>query len=380
MDDATIDTVTCYVLKGPPGTDAPSPDGDTFPGTDYTLNDAGIVYPEQLEYLLVKIDLSNGVVGWGEVQAPVAASVPATIIESLAGPMLLGEDPRDVALLWDRLYASMNVRGHYQGFMVDAMAGLDIACWDAAGTCRDQSVASLLGGRRRDRLAAYVTGGSVDHLDRGFEGIKISVHHQDDLPLDDAMLAVEDPSRIKVEHHWHFETVHEALAVDRQLESLGVGFVEAPLPPENIAGYRELTRRLDVPVAMGESLRTRPSFRWRTERDGLAIGQPDINRTGITEGYRIAEHLDDAGLAIAPHVSASIGPGIAATWQLASVAPNQLVQEYHVGMAERSDSVLTDPLAVEDGTLVVPEGPGLGVTIDEEAVADAAVERVSISR
>jgi galactonate dehydratase len=274
----------------------------------------------------------------------------------------------------------MNVRGHYQGFMIDAMAGIDIACWDLSGRLQNEPVSGLLGGRRRDKLSAYVTNGTVEHLDRGFAGIKVPIHSRSELPLSEELREVSDPARIKIEHHWSFDYVHEALAVARHLESIGVGFIEAPLCPERISETRELQRRLDIPVAMGEELRTRHEFRWRTDKDTFSIGQPDINRTGLTEGRRISSHLDSCGIPVAPHLSASIGPGILATLHLASTLPNFHLQEFHPVMVERSERVLQQSVPITDGKLIVPSSPGLGIPVKEDAIRDTAVDRIELSR
>jgi L-alanine-DL-glutamate epimerase-like enolase superfamily enzyme len=157
--------------------------------------------------------------------------------------------------------------------------------------------------------------------------------------------------------------------VNRRLEELGLGFVEAPLPPEDIDGAARVAAALDVPVALGESLRTTHDFKIRLDREAFDIGQPDINRTGITEGRRIADLLDEHGRPTAPHVGGSLGVAMAATWQLSAAISNFEIQEHQHARFEASNGFLDPELSIEDGDLVVPEGPGLGVDVDEDALA-----------
>lgn len=383
MSTETIASVSYYVLKlGKNRDDSRASDSgyDTLPGTDYYLQEAGLVYSEYAEHLLIEVTTDGGRVGWGEVQAPVAPEVAASVVETLVGPMVLGRDPRNVATLRDRMYRSMNVRGHFAGFMLDAIAGLDIALWDLKGKILGEPVSTLLGGRERETLRAYVTGGDPDHLDEGFAGIKTSVYGRADLPLDDDLRAVEDHSRILVEHHWRFDSAHEALLVDRDLEAFGVGFVECPLQPEDVDGSARLADALDVPVALGESLRTTHDFRLRLDRDSFDVGQPDVNRTGLTEGRRIADLLCEHGRPVAPHLSASLGPGVAATWHLSAAVRNFDVQEHNERVVPNADRYLDDGLEVDAGRPVVPDGDGLGIEVDEAAIEPDVVQSGTVRR
>jgi L-alanine-DL-glutamate epimerase-like enolase superfamily enzyme len=355
---------------------------NVFPGTTYYLSDPGYVYSTRFEQAMVKVETASGRHGWGEVQAPVVPEVAATLIERLLGPMLLGRDPRDVESVWETMYESMNVRGHFLGFMIDAMAGIDIALWDLKGKLLGESIATLLGGRRRETLSAYVTGPgdrANEFLDAGFEGVKKGfvrdVEDVLELGLD---FGEHDPDSVYVDHHWTFDSAAEAVRLGRELEDLGVGFVEAPLPPEDIDGAARVCDSLDIPVALGESLRTTHDFDVRLERDALDIAQPDINRTGLTEGKRIATLADTRGRPVAPHIGGSLGIAMAATWHLSSAIPNFLVQEHQHERFEASNEFLTPGLDVHDGELVVPGGPGLGIDVDESALATHVTDTYSV--
>jgi len=374
----TITSVESFVVKiGDRETDHPY-----YGETDYYPTDI-CVYSSKFEQTLVKVTTESGLEGWGEVQAPVAPEVAATLIETLLGPMLLGEDPIDVERLWDRMYESMNVRGHYQGFMIDAMAGLDIALWDLKGKILDAPVSSLIGSRRRDELAAYVTGpgeNANEYLAEGFNAVKIG-HVTDIADLDAIRDAVSGhpPASLLVDHHWSMDTAHDAIRLGRQLEDIGVGFVEAPLPPEDIDGAARVTEALDVPVALGESLRTTHDFKLRLQRDAFDIAQPDINRTGLTEGMRIAELVDSYGRPVAPHIGGSLSIAMVATWHLSSAISNFMVQEHQPDRFAVSNDYLRSGIDIQDGRLPVPEGAGLGIEIDETALDPHIVEKRIVS-
>lgn len=370
-----IESIECHVIKI-----GDRDDGQTYyPGTDYYPTDV-CVYSSKFEQTLVKVNTTSGLVGWGEVQAPVVPEVSMKLIEKLLGPMVLGEDPRDVEEIWDRMYESMNVRGHYQGFMIDAMAGLDIALWDLKGKILGEPVSALLGGRRRAELEAYVTCKPEDsqgYLDEGFHGVKIG-YVTDFKDLDQIDLSGCDPSSLMIDHHWSMGSAHEAIRLGRKLEEIGVGFVEAPLPPEDINGAARVTDALDVPVALGESLRTTHDFQVRVERDSFDIAQPDINRTGLTEGMRIANLMDAHGRPVAPHIGGSLTIAMVATWHLSSAVSNFLIQEHQPGRFTASNEYLESPIEIQKGQLPVPEDPGLGIEIIESRLQPHIQESIVI--
>ena len=116
------------------------------------------VYSQSIETVLVRVETDEGVVGWGESQAPVAPEITATVVNSLLGPLLIGADALAPEALWDRMYAAMRVRGHTGSFLVDAIAGIDTAVWDICGKVVGQPVYRLLGGPVRKELRCYISG------------------------------------------------------------------------------------------------------------------------------------------------------------------------------------------------------------------------------
>ena len=116
------------------------------------------VYSRTIDTVIVRIETDTGHVGWGECKAPVAPQATAKIVELLLTDILIGADPRDVLVLWERMYAGMRVRGHRAGFYVEAIAGVDIALWDLAGQAAGVPISTLLGGKMRESVRVYASG------------------------------------------------------------------------------------------------------------------------------------------------------------------------------------------------------------------------------
>ncbi len=127
----------------------------TLPGTNYYFEaEWKEIYSDRSESLLVRIDTDEGVHGWGECQSPIVPDVAKTIIDRLLAPVLMGRDPRQTNVLWDRMYTTLNGRGQTAGFMLDAISGIDIALWDIKGKIAEEPISSLLGGPSRRAFPA----------------------------------------------------------------------------------------------------------------------------------------------------------------------------------------------------------------------------------
>jgi L-alanine-DL-glutamate epimerase-like enolase superfamily enzyme len=361
-----------YLFGRPPGTR-----GDYFlrPGfpTVYSVNN---------EALLVRVETDAGLVGWGEALAPVAAEAVALIVARLLRPLVVGADPADVGPLWDRMYGAMRVRGHLTGLYMDAVAAVDIALWDLFGQIAGQSVSRLLGGRFRERLRVYHSGvagrtpeeraaGAVALAAQGFTGVKLHLGHgvaEDVASVAAIRDAVGPGLAIMLDGHWSY-SVKEALAIGQRLERHDVLFFEAPIAPEDTAGHAALASALAVPIAIGEGERTRWQFLSLLQARAMDIAQPDIGRTGLTEGRRIATLAEAFNVPVAPHVSTGLGIRFAATLHYAAALSSFLILEHQGALLDAINASLTTPITVEASEIVVPDGPGLGVTLNEAAVA-----------
>lgn len=380
-----IDRIRAFVVKMPyhdrfgGQTKVPS----TFAGTDYYFEDDWReVYARRSQTVLVRIDTDDGLCGWGESQAPIVPEAAHTVIEQLLGPMLLGDDPRQVERLWDKMYRSMNGRGHSTGFMVDAMSGLDIALWDIKAKAAGEPLARLLGGPFRDRLPAYVSGIraptdearselAARHFADGYAGVKLYLGHGVEADVAQAKAVREGVgagARLMADVFWVY-SLETALRLGRELQALGVEWIESPLQPEDIGGHAALARALDINVAVGEPLRSRYEFAEWLGRDAVDIVQPDVARCGITEGRRIADLAAAYHRPVAFHLGVCLGVGMAATWHMAAAAPGFYIQEHQPPMLDLSNQFLTMPLRMDRDGLVVPMVPGHGAEVNLDALA-----------
>jgi galactonate dehydratase len=331
--------------------------------------------------VLLKVTTADGRHGWGEIQAPVVPEVPATLVEELLGPMLLGRDPLAIDRHRERMYRSMNVRGHQGSFMIDAIAGLDTALWDLAGKTLDAPASTLLGGRHRDRLPAYVSlpgfePGELaeqagEFVEAGFDAVKAFGGRGIEADVETVTTIRDrigpDPD-VLLDVFWSYE-VDEAIRLAEELRGHDVGFLEAPIAPEDVSGHARVTERSPLPVAVGEPIRTATEFRRWFEADALDVAQPDVVRNGLTGSRRIADLAATHGKPVAPHVGSCLGIGMAATWHLAAATADFAVQEHQPTCFAVTNEFLEPELRHEDGTLVVPDGPGLGVDVEEDALA-----------
>ncbi len=338
------------------------------------------IYARHHETMVVRITTSEGIVGYGEGQSPVSPRTSKTAVEDLCRPILMGQDPFDVEYLWQRMFAGMRERGHYTGFYIDALAGCDIALWDIIGQTTGKPVHKVLGGRYRDRIPLYAgVGGSspeaaaeqaAKSVSEGYAGLKIhsTLSRAEILEIVAAVRERVGPKvKLMVDLHTQY-SVPEATMLGRGLEELDVMWLESPTVPEDIPGQAALAAALDMSVAIGEWTRTRFELREVFERRACDITMPDIARTGLTEGKRIASLADTYNIPVTPHIGGGGILSIAATIQFSAAIPNFLIMEHSPGAYEMKGQITSRKPTVQDGAFVLDDTPGLGVTIDTEAL------------
>ncbi|MDR7544889.1 MAG: mandelate racemase/muconate lactonizing enzyme family protein [Armatimonadota bacterium] len=336
-------------------------------------------YSAHIETTLVRITTDEGIVGYGEAHAPIAPQVTATIINTLLAPLLLGENPLAIDRLWEKMYASMRIRGHHTGFMSEAMAGIDIALWDIAGKATGLPVHLLMGGDYHDRVRVYQSHLPVldtdemvalaqHHAQAGFFGIKISGGAGPEVDIRNVERIREGVGgeiALMLDAAGVYD-VPTAARIGRALERNDVLFFEDPLPCEDHHGYAELCRTLDVAVAMGETETTRYQFARRLAEGGVDVVLPDVCRAnGLTECRKIAMLADVYNARLCPHNSVCSAVHHAASLHLCAAIPNFLIYEFWSGYNPLLD-IVTVPISPTQGYLTVPTGPGLGIEIDED--------------
>lgn len=347
------------------------------------------LYSLDFQTCFVKLTTNTGLVGWGESQAPIAAEVTAALISNVLGHLVLGENPAQNEMLFSRMYHGQNVRGHVTGYYLDAIAAVDTALWDLKARAYDAPLFEVLGGPFRTELPAY---GSDLHGNTREERVANARRYTHELNLSGVKLylgrglthdieeaqairaAIGPDKELYADCLWKYD-LSSAIRLGRALDDLRAGFIEAPMQPEDRAGHAQLVRALDTPVAVGEPLRHVTQFLdWFQDR-GLDVAQPDILRTGITGGKKIIDLANTFNIPVALHFGMSLGIGVAATWHVAAAMDNFLVQERQVRQAEVIGDMVQPLLEMRNGMLQVPQGPGLGVTLDEAAIEPHVVER-----
>jgi D-arabinonate dehydratase/D-galactarolactone cycloisomerase len=348
------------------------------------------IYSKTIDTVLVKISTDTGLIGWGEAKAPVAPQVTRRIVELLLRGILIGADPRDTTLLWERMFAGMRVRGHRTGFYMEAMSGVDIALWDLAGQAAGVPLYQLMGGCFRNPVRIYASGLPALDAQAPDEAFRELADEAEQIRRDGHTALKMALGRGLAGDLRSVRTVRErvgpefiiyadpagvydrsqALRLGKELEELDVAWLEMPIFPEDVDGYVELARALTIPLAL-DSLTSRFEARDLIVRGGIHIVQPDVCRAGgITECKRIAEFADAFGLAFAPHISIGSAVHFVASAHLASAMPNTMTCEYWIGNNPLGNAILEQPLCVADGYMHTPAGPGLGIRI-QDGVADS---------
>lgn len=381
-----ISRIDCFPLKITTpqaylGGEVKASDSDYYYRPEYRC-----VYSRKMETCLVKITTDSGHVGWGEALAPVVPQVIAELITQLFAPLLTGQSPFASQVLNARMYDAMRDRGHITGYHIDALAAVDIALWDLKGQILNQPVYQLLGGAFREQIPCYVSGLPEPDLparcalalrwqQKGFNAIKLALGYgvQQDIENVRAIRNTLGPqASLFLDAHWNY-SVAQATELANALHPLGVGFLEAPLLPEDIAGHRELRAKSPLPIALGETERTRYQFRPFIEQRAMDIVQPDVGRTGITELMHIASLAQTWNLQVAPHLSVGLGPCIAASIHVAAALPNLFMLEYQPPVFELANQLLDTPLVCEAGHYTLPQGAGLGIAINEARVRESVM-------
>jgi len=364
--------------------------------SDFGLNDS-------FNTCLVEIDTDAGLTGLGEAKVGVGNlghyAALVTLIETELAPLLVGRDARDVSALWEMLYNG--TRAHYvaregrtfpivgrRGITLSAISGIDLALWDLLGKSLGQPVWRLLGGRVRDRIPAYASGGwapvggvgkqLTQYVERGHRAVKMRVGLQDK-SVDDSAARVREARQalgpdvgLMVDAHGTW-SVRDAQRFARKVADCDLAWLEEPVSPDNVAGQAEVRAATDIPIAAGESEQTRFAFRDLLDARAVDVLQPDpAIAGGLTETLRICALAASHGLTVAPHLWGG-AVLFASGLQLATAVPCVTTLEFSRGENPLLHDLLEEPFELRDGHVMASDRPGLGITLRREFVRSITV-------
>ncbi len=356
---------------------------------------------DQRNALLVEIVADSGMCGWGECYGP--AEVIQAAVTAFYAPRIIGLDPLATDALWETMWRS-SLDFARRGVMMAAMSGIDMALWDLKGKTMGMPVCDLMGGRRHGRVPAYATGmyfrdipetelldalvsEAVRYHDLGFRAMKIKVGKN--LSFDEKLIAAVRhalPETMLMADSNHAYDLPEAIRVGQALDECRYAWFEEPLSPEHPSLYRQLHEKIRVPLAAGECEQTRYGFRQLLEAGGVQIAQPDLAYCGgPSEAIKIRALASAFGINIVPHVWGTMLNLAAATHFLASTyhEPGRaedggLWLEYDRTPNPLRDELFGVSLQLNDGGVQVPDTPGLGVTVDTDALKRFLVKTTEI--
>ena len=336
--------------------------------------------------MVVEIETDVGLVGWGECYGP--AMINAAVVESLS-TLLIGQDPMRGEWIWREIYSRYRDHGQ-KGSIIQGLSGIDIALWDLKGKFLGQPIPRLMGGPLRSEVRAYATGlyrrdeGRPDlylaeeaagYASEGFNAVKLKVGFgvAEDARVTKAIRDAIGPTvGLLIDANHAYDAV-SAIQLGRKIEELDIGWFEEPVPPEDVAGHRQVREALTIPIASGECEFTRFGFRDLITTRAVDIVQPDTcSAGGLSECKKIADFAETYNLRYAPHVWGS-GIALAAALQLLAVIPSFTPQslnpvepmlEFDRTEHPIRQALLLAPIEHRNGIVQVPDGPGLGIEID----------------
>lgn len=345
------------------------------------------------EYLLVRIESDAGIEGVGFCLQDTSARPAKAVVDDLLAPMLIGEDPRNISKLWDKMYFQ-TVRAGRRGNVLVAISAIDIALWDHHAKLARMPLHKLLGSYR-DEVPCYASGGYYyegeeiysklekemqSYMDQGYKAVKIKVGKlsvkEEEKRVQLTRGIIGPDVKLMVDANQSYLDVNECLELCRRIEKYDIMFFEEPLPMDMIDGFNRLSRHTSIPLATGEVGATRWEFQELIRHGALAYLQPDATQCGgVSEFIKISTLAGAQGVTIAPHYFWDIHI------QLACASREVSFVEKFVGTdVTNFDHIIKNPYKLSpQGTLVAKKGYGLGIEWDEDAIRKYLMEEHVIS-
>ncbi len=360
-----------------------------------TAIETHVCHAYRANWVFVKVLTDSGLYGVGEATTETRELSVVTAIQELERH-IVGRNPHDIEAFWHDAYRDTYFRGG--PILMSALAGVEMALWDIKGKDLGAPVYQLLGGQVRDAIPCYANGWFAPAktpaefaakarvaVDAGFRGLKWDPFGKAYMNLTKQELhaaldcveavadAVGDRADILIEAHGRFN-VPTAIRIGRALERFDVLWLEEPIPPDSQGGLAEVRRSIRVPVAAGERLYSRWEYVEFLKMACADFVQPDVSHVGgLMELKKIAAMAECHYIPLCPHNPS--GPvANAATLQLAACTPNFYVLEIMNTDVPYRREITTEQVRFKDGLIAIPEGPGLGIDINVEAIAQHPYE------
>ncbi len=357
--------------------------------------------------LFIQIETDEGITGLGERITGNTYSdrlgdlkSQISLIHEMAGLFVIGQNPFNIELIWDRMYSARHDFRHPSLQATPVLSGIEMALWDIVGKAVGQPIYNLLGGKYHEKLRAYAympEGGFRENPERAGE-IAVQLLEEGNtackldpftplwpIPRDIPLWEIERAARIfesirnavgndmEVGIGTHGQlTTYSAIRVADILEQYHPFWFEEPVPPENVEEMARVAAHTSIPIATGERLVTKYEFSNLLEKQAAQIIQLDVGQCGgIMEAKKIASIAEAHYAVIAPHMAC--GPvAAAAAIQVDTCSPNFLIQEANQGPLHKT--IFKEPLVFENGFITPPTGPGLGIEFDEDVIKARIVE------
>jgi len=370
------------------------------------INIATAVIDGNFPWVLVRIETDRGVTGLGE--AYWGAGVAELVHK--AKPLLIGQDPANIARLFDIMVRCLSGEGSQAGTTVTAISGIEIALWDLMGRAHNLPISTFFGGRYREKIRIYAdchAGRTPDPADyaakardtvadgytalkfdldtpnpytqdvtddlhprrRWFEPFNRVIGNQEMRWMIDVVRAVREAVgpeiMVGMDAHWKFN-VNDAIKLAQALEPFDLLWLEDPIPPENIEAQRHVTHSTRTPICTGENLYRKHGYRELIEKQAARIIAPDIPKMGgLMEAKKVADHADLYYIPVAPHNVAS-PIGTVAGAQVCASMNNFLVMEFHAADVLWWDDLVTGEKTIRDGFIRLGDAAGHGLTLNED--------------
>jgi D-galactarolactone cycloisomerase len=327
-----------------------------------------------LETLLVRVNTSDGIVGWGEAFSYNCQRAVRAVIEDMVAPLVIGRDSRNINALLHEIQKLLHIYGRY-GIANFALSGLDIALWDIAGKRAGRPLADLLGGAAKPAIDAYAGLFRYGDPDRvaeearaavasGFKRVKVHTRSVVDVEAARCALGSGIPIMVDTNCAW---TQAEAYAAAERLKACDILWLEEPIfPPEDFPALAAFQSRTGIAVAAGENACTAFEFQKMYAARAVTYTQPSVTKVGgVTEFRKVASIAEVSGVTLAPH-SPYFGPGFLATLHLIASQPTQCFVEYFcVALDAKPYGKILEPI---EGSIHLPMAPGLGCDPDPSII------------